>query len=200
VGVSLPVRIANGADRTLYFSGRLLTAADFEREQEYFDHRSERLCRFVLGWGVAVGLKVSLGSAPGVLRVSAGFGLTPLGREVYLPGAIEFAAGMSPPQRGWLIARPAPLADAPTPVPDLDSDFAAPTVLRGGVSIEYLQRLCHPHDGTIVGDTARGWGPEMPDELPHAANFVVLAQVKAKKDGLAISPKGRRLIGSRDGR
>ena len=78
--------------RPNYFSGRLLTEADFTSEQEYQrrKHRSHNLhCH---GWGVVHGLKVSVtneknGSA---VIIKPGVAIDPAGNEVHLCAATKF--------------------------------------------------------------------------------------------------------------
>jgi hypothetical protein len=78
--------------RPNYFSGRLLTEADFTSEQQYQrrKHRSHNLhCQ---GWGVVHGLKVSVtndknGSA---VIIKSGVAIDPAGNEVYLCATAKF--------------------------------------------------------------------------------------------------------------
>lgn len=70
-------------ERPNYFHGKLLTAADFEQEQQYHIDRSRRSNRFLHGWGIVSGLK------PGVedgdtLVVAPGLALDCAGNELVL--------------------------------------------------------------------------------------------------------------------
>ena len=69
--------------RTHYFDGRLLTAEDLERDQVYLDERLREAGK-ILGEGVAQGLELSFDRYSGVLTLTAGFGITRLGRIVQL--------------------------------------------------------------------------------------------------------------------
>lgn len=75
--------------RPKYFEGRLLTAADFEQEQQY--HRDMRsLHNRALGFGIVEGLDVQ--ASGDVITVSPGFAIDPLGREVVVGGAVQLDA------------------------------------------------------------------------------------------------------------
>jgi hypothetical protein len=71
------------AERNRYFEGRLLTAADLEREQAYL--RDKRLLhnRFLHGPGVVHGLGVTVDD--GCIVVEAGLALDATGREIVVP-------------------------------------------------------------------------------------------------------------------
>ncbi len=69
--------------RTHYFDGRLLTAEDLERDQVYLDERLREAGK-VLGEGVAQGLELSFDLYSGVLTLTAGLGITRLGRILQL--------------------------------------------------------------------------------------------------------------------
>jgi hypothetical protein len=70
-------------ERPHFFDGRLLTAEDLRREQEYHRDRSRLHNRFVHGWGVVSGLRVSLDR--GEVVVSPGVALDCAGNELVLP-------------------------------------------------------------------------------------------------------------------
>src|SRR5687768_1936841 len=70
-------------ERPHYFSGKLLTAADFQQEQEYQLDRSRRNNRFLHGWGIVSGLDVYTEDETTVV-VSPGFALDCAGNELVL--------------------------------------------------------------------------------------------------------------------
>ena len=77
--------------RNRYFAGRLLDAADFSREQEYWLARERQLNRHVLGHGVVSGLRVTAvqnRNGRGI-RVEPGLAIDPLGRVIVVPEAHE---------------------------------------------------------------------------------------------------------------
>lgn len=77
-----------GPVRNRYFSGRLLTAQDFELEQDYIRGRLRRRNRELHGTGVVRGLQVSVqpkGGGPGEqIIVQPGFAIAPRGEEIEL--------------------------------------------------------------------------------------------------------------------
>ncbi|MBC7771938.1 MAG: hypothetical protein H7210_05545 [Pyrinomonadaceae bacterium] len=77
--------------RLNYFPGRLMTAADFAREQEYLRDARRRLTLASLGPGVVSGLKITPGKKGGIV-VSSGFAIDRLGREVLVPAPVEVAS------------------------------------------------------------------------------------------------------------
>jgi hypothetical protein len=84
--------------RTRYSAGTLLTAEDFEREQEYHRAALRRHNLALHGWGVARGLEVTQSpSAGAAILVTPGYALDPCGREILLtdPVIVPIAAGCS---------------------------------------------------------------------------------------------------------
>lgn len=69
-----------GAPRSAFFNGRLLSAEDLTREQAARDGAERQLARLI-GCGVAEGLDVSVG-AGSLLHISAGLGVTPSGAVI----------------------------------------------------------------------------------------------------------------------
>lgn len=72
--------------RVNFFQGELLSAADFQAEQNYFRNKTRWHNRVFHGWGVAHGLKVSVAGAEGgpTVIVEPGQALDPYGRELEL--------------------------------------------------------------------------------------------------------------------
>ena len=71
-----------GAKRPRFFYGRLLTAEDFQLEQQYIDGQLRRLARATLGVGVVEGLVIS--TSESTITVSPGLAVDALGRMVEL--------------------------------------------------------------------------------------------------------------------
>jgi hypothetical protein len=69
-----------GPKRVRYFSGQLLSADDFNAEQEYFRGKQKTLNRLLLGYGVVSGLEATIGG--GTVTVSPGLALDPRGNEI----------------------------------------------------------------------------------------------------------------------
>lgn len=82
--------------RSQYFDGRLLTAQDLTRDQQYTLMRQRDIAR-TMGSGVVTGLEVSLGQNDLWLEISPGFGVTPFGELVVLrPGNANGAVDDTP--------------------------------------------------------------------------------------------------------
>jgi hypothetical protein len=71
--------------RALFFNGRFLSALDLTRERDYVLQRQSDLMR-AGGTGVATGLFASGASGTTTVTISSGFGVTPSGELVTLPG------------------------------------------------------------------------------------------------------------------
>lgn len=70
-------------ERLHFFTGKLLTAEDLQREQDYHRDQARLHNRFLHGWGVVNGLQVSLDQ--GAVVVSPGLALDCAGNELILP-------------------------------------------------------------------------------------------------------------------
>ena len=81
----------DGLARVNFFSGQLLSADDFQAEQDYFRARLRRHNRLLLGVGIVRGLEVSLDPSSSddgpVVSVGAGYALAPDGEELSVPAA-----------------------------------------------------------------------------------------------------------------
>src|SRR5215813_6479131 len=75
-----------GLRRVSYFTGQLLSEADFRDEQDYFRARLRRRNRFLLGSGVVSGLGLSVAVGSGgqgqVVHVEPGLAIDPRGEEI----------------------------------------------------------------------------------------------------------------------
>lgn len=85
-------------ERPRWFAGRLLTADDLRAEQDYLIDRLRRRNRLFHGWGVAVGLRVSIdrssATGPSVV-VAPGVAIDCAGNEIVLAsGAVLTLAGL----------------------------------------------------------------------------------------------------------
>ncbi len=70
-------------ERSRFFTGQVLTADDLQREQDYHRDKSRLHNRFLHGWGVVVGLRVSVDQ--GAVVVAPGLALDCAGNELILP-------------------------------------------------------------------------------------------------------------------
>ena len=81
--------------RNNYFLGKLLTAEDFQVEQQYFVNKQRLLNRLIHGTGVVCGLEVIL-KGPGAMdltdsqiRITEGVALDSCGREIVVPRCVD---------------------------------------------------------------------------------------------------------------
>jgi hypothetical protein len=132
----------NGANRPLHQDRQVLRAGDLALEQATQDAMLARARRHLHGWGVVDGFVPAIGQA-GQLSIGPGYGVTPLGDELFLPESVtlpdaaEIAAQACGPGKlgceiidlaardratsdanattieAWLIARPASRDAAP---------------------------------------------------------------------------------------
>lgn len=79
---------AGTARRNRYFSGKLLTVADYVLEQRYHIERRWLINRMLHGWGIVSGLAVGP-RAEGGWRISAGMALDRQGRELVVNEALD---------------------------------------------------------------------------------------------------------------
>jgi hypothetical protein len=80
--------------RNNYFFGRLLTAEDFQAEQQYFREKHRLHNRLLHGFGVVTGLEVSIdkrSKSKGVIRVRPGMAIDCVGREIILSEHLEIS-------------------------------------------------------------------------------------------------------------
>src|SRR4051794_30185331 len=99
------MRLLDRLRRVNYFTGQLLTAADLQRDQEYFRHRLRRHNRALHGWGVVSGLDVhTVHDNDGMVTVTVapGYALGPDGDEIVVAEQVSLAL----PAAGthWVVA------------------------------------------------------------------------------------------------
>jgi hypothetical protein len=122
--------------RNRYFSGRLLTAEDFQLEQDYLRGRLRRHNRVLHGAGIVHGLQVSVRSGSGSTGVQVvvqpGFAIAPDGEEVEVRS--EISADI--PEDGTRLCVTLSSAERFThPVPVSDEEQAQFTRIEGTYSL-----------------------------------------------------------------
>ena len=70
-------------ERSNYFTGKMLSAEDLAREQDYFRNKIRLALRLAHGWGVVSGLQVSV--SQGDVVVSPGVAVDCRGQDLVLP-------------------------------------------------------------------------------------------------------------------
>lgn len=80
------VRVKNGVVTPLYFDRQVVRAEDLTLDRTSRDQELERMRRLLHGWGVVAGLIPLI--TEGTLTVTAGYGITKTGAEIYLREAV----------------------------------------------------------------------------------------------------------------
>lgn len=135
-------------ERTNYFTGRVLVAEDYQREQAYHRRKQQLVNLAVLGTGVVAGLKVT--SSRGRVRVTAGYAIDRAGREVIVAEDVEIAPTLNAgPGKRWYVV--AGVVDEPAGMmPSMGEDGAQAGVMveRGVVGL--LERAPAAGDARLV--------------------------------------------------
>jgi hypothetical protein len=136
-GPAIPTSILRTPTRPSFFDGRLLSADDLRREQEYLDHKRPLLNLATVGAGVVTGLAVATDPDGAGIRVSPGLAIDGLGREIIVPAEVcvpwPTPDGTAPRRWGAVIelvlepSDPVPTADGP--VSNTVAEVAAITVV-----------------------------------------------------------------------
>ena len=79
----------NGVDRPLHHDRQVLRASDLTLEQGTQDAMLARARAYLHGWGVVAGFIPTVNGTS--LSIGPGYGVTPLGDELFLPQAVELA-------------------------------------------------------------------------------------------------------------
>ena len=135
---------ASGLTRVRYFAGQLLTADDFQTEQDYHRAKLRRLTLSVVGVGIVSGLHVKLGTgsktdAP-VVSVSPGSAIAPNGEELVICEQQLCTLSASVP-RGFVTLR------------FVDEQASQASRISEGVAIEFHAQL--PPDAIAIARLVR---------------------------------------------
>jgi hypothetical protein len=185
-------------ERLNYFTGRLLTADDFELEQRYGMSRHRLVNRLVHGHGVVSGLGVEVADGGESLRVLPGLAIDALGREIVVPAPSAWLAvqpGLGAHALVAIAYAEAPGDSAPTVVDD--SEPGVPGTISEGyrIALSAAGRPRHPKgrragfvsDGGIDAAALARWVSDRPatSRLPDDPS-VPLANVRLT--GTAAAP------------
>jgi len=133
-----------GLLRPRYFEGRLLTAADFQEEQDYFREKSRRANRCLVGSGILSGLTVtvepdSAGTEAPVVVVDPGCAIDPRGEELTVCATLRCKLNAAPPS-GFVVLRYFEREIAPMAVVPGDGPKETPTEMgriEEGVAVSF---------------------------------------------------------------
>ncbi len=137
--------------RVRFFSGQLLTAEDFQLEQEYHRERSRLHNRLLHGWGVVDGFDVR--SRAGMIIVSPGLAFDPSGDEIILPH--DTPLSVAPGSKGgpslYVIARYAEVLTDPVASPGGTTDGTEFSRVVEGAVLELQDSVPRtPHAGVAI--------------------------------------------------
>ena len=151
-------------ERVRYFPGKLLTAEEFELEQEYHLARFRRHNRFLHGWGIVTGLRVS-GNGKTSITVEPGLAIDCAGNELVLAEPIKLSlSGLS--GKHFVTIRYCEQLVSPQQVFDGGTEFSR---VRESVSVELV--------GADPTARHRGMGPGTPGcGQPHAISLAILTR------------------------
>ena len=173
-GSLAPAEALTGLERPLYFPRQIVGPDDLNQGQVYVGDRMRRHNRFLHGWGIACGLRVTPcgptedGAESCCVRVSAGYALDPYGDEVFVPDPVVVDLCSTEPGGGLLC----PPATDPwcAPVPVLPRDGNRYLAIR---HVEIPVKPVRAPTGCSCSDTAcensrvRDWFEfRLLDELP----------------------------------
>jgi len=151
-------------ERPRYFAGQLLTENDLQAEQDYFRGKARLHNRFMHGWGVISGLRVTVDQGT-TLVVAPGLALDCAGNELVLTAPEHFSlSGLS--GRRYLTIEYMELPVAQVPSPDGLRQYSR---IRESVSLKL--------DDTNPGLGHARIGPGSPGcGLPHALRLATISQ------------------------
>ena len=132
--------------RNNYFQGQLLSAKDFQDEQEYFREKRRLQNRCLHGWGIICGLNVSL--QPNEVRVKPGLALDCQGNDIVVPGIVNIPLPESKTCQYVVIEYTEKLCSY-VPVIGEPDDDSQPTRIEESYSISYkTDDPCRKHGGS----------------------------------------------------
>ena len=166
-------------ERPNYFFGKLLTADDFQLEQNYQLERSRRNNRFLHGWGIVSGLSVWIENGATVV-VSPGLALDCAGNELVL-ATPERIALTSLTGKHFITIRYQETPGAPQPSTHGEAEFAR---IREGTSVE-LTSTNPAEDHRKMGAGSPGCG------LCHA---LCLATISQRGSNWRVTPVKRSIL------
>jgi hypothetical protein len=197
--------------RLHYFTGRLLTAEDFEAEQSYFLDRRRSDSRQLHGWGVVCGLGVTPSGRGGVV-IEPGLAIDGLGREIVVPDRQEMPDPRQPiDDRGKPRGKPVD-ADVITIclayAERFEDDGDSPRFVREAYTLEVHPGRAEPPSRTPAGELVlTGSADDVARALCEAAareacdpadRCVPIATVDGRKGEVHVTLCPRRILAGTD--
>jgi len=174
-----------GLERVNYYYGQVLSADDFEAEQNYFLGKLRRHNRYLHGWGIVSGFSVSVSKQSATVVVEPGIAIDCFGNEVVLDRETECAM---PKHTGklYVVIEYVESKNSPAPIV-CDS----PSGGEQKLAYSRIQERCLVD--IIDVDTAsghKGIGPGTPGcGHPHP---ITIASLLRGPKGWRAAPRGRR--------
>ena len=132
--------------RVNFFPGQLLSAKDFQDEQEYFIEKQRVLNRCLYGWGIICGLRVSLHR--NAVRVEPGLALDCQGNVIVVPGIVDIPLPESETSQ-YIVIEYTEKPCSYVPVVGEPGDDSQPSRIEETYSISYkADDPCRNHGGS----------------------------------------------------
>ncbi len=162
--VDIPAALLQAPTRPNYFPGRLLSADDFRLEQEYLNRMRHLQNLATLGVGVVTGLAVSEEPGGTGVRVSAGYAIDAVGREIIVPADVCMTwptADQRPPRRWGVVLEYAehdtdPVSTTGGTMANTVSEGYAIAVITERPGLDDVRVVLRPYGETTTGRTRSG--------------------------------------------
>jgi hypothetical protein len=144
-----------GLTRNRYFEGRLLTAADFQVEQDYVRRKMRIHNRCLFGYGIVAGLEVTLDHKNGIINVEPGCAIDKLGEDILICQPVRCAL------KTGIVTGYVSLCFCEQAVPPMPAESQEPSHIEEGVCIEFGERA--PEGSVVIARLKRKRGKWMLD-------------------------------------
>lgn len=149
---------SGGLTRNRYFTGRLLTAADFQVEQDYFRRKMRIHNRCLFGSGIVAGLQVTLDHDGNVVIIEPGCAIDDAGEDILIcePLRCALKTGIGTGYVSLSFCEQAVRA-----MPTESQDSQEPSHIEEGVCVEFGERA--PERSVVIARIKRKRGKWMLD-------------------------------------
>ncbi|TCV86448.1 hypothetical protein [Sulfurirhabdus autotrophica] len=171
----------NTFERVNYFQGQLLTVSDLKAEQEYLLAKHRRHNRYLHGWGVASGLKVTIANTSEVV-VEPGVAIDCAGNEIHVCTQVQLKVPMKLDEF-FVTLQYTETETSPIPNPSgSTSEELTYTRIKEGFALDIM--------ATDPASGHRGIGTGTPG--CGCLHSMCIARFKKGRQGWKIEEKGRR--------
>lgn len=130
----------SGAVRPRFFTGRMLTADDLNKEQEYHREVHRRHLQTLHGFGIVQGLEVEGATDDSTIVVRPGVALDPCGHEIFVDDMVTLKIPSDSPSPAWVVVQYAERLVGPVPV--LSESGTEPSRIEEGCQILLSAEHC----------------------------------------------------------